>query len=54
MAEYFPDPTTYSRDTVHAELGGLTVEEALLTGQEPGDIWKGIVAHNPQMPAKFR
>jgi hypothetical protein len=54
MAEYFPDPTTYSRDTVHAELGGLTVEEALLTGQEPGDIWEGIVAHNPQMPAKFR
>jgi hypothetical protein len=53
-ADYFPDPTTYSRDTVHAELGGLTVEEALLTGQEPGDIWKGVVAHNPQMPAKFR
>jgi len=54
MAEYFPDPTTYSRDIVHAELGGLTVEEALLAGQEPGDIWKGVVAHNPQMPAKFR
>jgi len=23
-------------------------------GQEPGDIWKGVVAHNPEMPAKFR
>jgi hypothetical protein len=54
IADYFPDSTTYSRDTVHAELGGLTVEEALLKGQEPGDIWKGVVAHNPEMPAKFR
>jgi hypothetical protein len=54
MAEYFPDPTTYSRDIVHAELGGVTVEQALVMGQEPGDIWKGVVAHNPQMPAKFR
>jgi len=54
IADYFPDPTTYSTDTVHGELGGLTVEQALEVGLEPGDIWKGIVAHNPGMPAKFR
>jgi len=54
IAEYFPDPTTYSRDIVHAELGGVTVEQALVMGQKPGDIWKGIVAHNPEMPPKFR
>lgn len=54
IADYFPDPTTYSRDTVHAELGGVTVEQALVMGQEPGDIWKGVVAHNPEMPPKFR
>ncbi|CAB4731663.1 unannotated protein [freshwater metagenome] len=39
---------------MHAELGGVTVEQALVMGQEPGDIWKGVVAHNPEMPAKFR
>ena len=54
IAEYFPDPTTYSRDIVHAELGGVTVEQALVMGQEPGDIWKGVVSHNPEMPPKFR
>ena len=54
IAEYFPDPNTYSRDIVHAELGGVTVEQALVMSQEPGDIWKGVVAHNPEMPAKFR
>ena len=38
IADYFPDPNTYSRDIVHAELGGVTVEQALVMGQEPGDI----------------
>ena len=52
--EAFADADTYSRDTVHAELGGLTVNEALAAGQEPGDIWRGIVKHHPQMPLKFR
>jgi hypothetical protein len=54
IKEYFSDPDTYSRDIVHAELGGVTVNQALEMGQEPGDIWKGIVAHNPDMPAKFK
>jgi len=54
ISDYFSDPDTYSRDIVHAELGGVTVNQALEVGQEPGDIWKAIVAHNPDMPAKFR
>jgi hypothetical protein len=54
ISDYFSDPDTYSRDIVHAELGGVTVNQALEIGQEPGDIWKAIVAHNPDMPAKFR
>ena len=48
--EAFADPDTYSRDIVHSELGGLTVNEALAVGQEPGDIWRGVVAHNPDKP----
>ena len=52
--DYFSDPDTYARDIVHSELGGLTVNEALAGGFEAGDIWKAIVAHNPEMPAKFR
>jgi len=51
---YFSDPDTYSRDIVHAELGGLTVNEALKTEMEIGEIWKAIVAHNPEMPAQYR
>jgi hypothetical protein len=54
ISDYFSDPATFSKDTVHSELGGRTVEQALEDGLEPGDIWKGIVAHNPAMPAKFR
>jgi hypothetical protein len=54
ISDYFSDPDTYSRDIVHAELGGVTVNQALEIGQEPGEIWKAIVAHNPDMPAKFR
>ena len=54
IKEYFSDPDTYSRDIVHSELGGVTVNQALEMGQEPGDIWKAIVAHNPDMPPKFR
>jgi len=52
--DYFSDPDTYSRDIVHAELGGMTVNEAIKSDMEIGDIWKAIVAHNPEMPAKFR
>ena len=54
IKEYFSDPDTYSRDIVHSELGGVTVNQALEMGQEPGDIWKAIVAHNPEMPPKYR
>ena len=48
IKESFPDPDTYSRDIVHAELGGATVNQALDIGFEPGDIWKAIIAHNPE------
>ncbi len=51
---YFSDPITYSQDIVHSELGGRTVNEALASGMEPREIWLGVVAHNPEMPAKFR
>ena len=52
--DYFSDPDTYSRDIVHAELGGRTVNEALASDMEIGDIWKAIVSHNPEMPARYR
>lgn len=48
MKESFPDSDTYARDIVHIELGGATVNQALEIGFEPGDIWKAIVAHNPE------
>ena len=48
IKESFQDPDTYSRDIVHSELGGATVNQALDIGFEPGDIWKAIVAHNPE------
>lgn len=54
LSEYFSDPDTYSRDIVHSELRGRTVNEALAAGEEPGDIWKAVVRHNPEMPFKFR
>ena len=54
MFDYFPDSDTYARDIVHSELGGRTVNEALKAGDEPGDIWKAVVKHNPEMPLKFR
>lgn len=49
LSEAFADSDTYSQDIVHAELGGMTVNEALNAGQEPGDIWRGVVAHNPDL-----
>ena len=54
LSEAFPDSDTYSRDIVHAELGGLTVNEALTAGHEPRDIWRGVLAHNPELPAALR
>ena len=52
--DYFSDPDTYSRDIVHAELGGRTVNEALASDMEIGDIWRAIVAHTLEMPARYR
>ena len=49
--DYFSDPDTYSRDIVHAELGGRTVNEALASDMEIG---RAIVAHNLEMPARYR
>ena len=54
MRDYFPDSITYAQDIVHSELGGQTVNQALDMGMEAGDIWKAVVEHNPEMPAKFR
>ncbi|MEI6217244.1 MAG: DUF3046 domain-containing protein [Actinomycetes bacterium] len=54
ISDYFADPDTYSRDMVHSELGGRTINEALAAGEEPGDIWKAVIRHNPEMPLKFR
>jgi Protein of unknown function (DUF3046) len=54
LREAFADADTYSRDIVHAELGGLTVNEALIAGHEPQDIWRGVVAHNPDLPPRVR
>ena len=54
ISTYFNDPLTYAQDIVHSELGGRTVNEALAAGIEPREIWLGVVAHNPEMPAKFR
>jgi hypothetical protein len=54
MNDYFSDADTYSRDIIHSELKGQTVNEALIAGQDPGEIWKAIVQHNPEMSIKFR
>jgi Protein of unknown function (DUF3046) len=49
LNEAFADSDTYARDIVHAELGGRTVNEAIVAGFEPRDIWRGVVAHNPDL-----
>jgi hypothetical protein len=54
MKDYFVDADTYARDIVHAELGGLTINEALARDFEAGDIWRAVVAHNPEMPQRYR
>jgi len=54
MGDYFTDADTYARDIVHAELGGLTINEALARDFEAGDIWRAVVAHNPEMPQRYR
>lgn len=54
LNEYFSDAETYARDIVHSELGGRTVNQAIESDMEIGEIWKAVVAHNPEMPAAFR
>ncbi|NBV95717.1 MAG: DUF3046 domain-containing protein [Actinobacteria bacterium] len=54
LRDYFPDSDTYSQDVVLSALGGVTVNEAITRGDEPGEIWKAVLMHNPQMPSKFR
>jgi hypothetical protein len=54
ISDYFSDPVTYSQDIIHSELGGITVNDAITRGDEPDEIWKAVVRHNPDMPAKYR
>jgi uncharacterized protein (DUF697 family) len=45
---------SYSKDIVLAELGGQTVDQALEMGMEPADIWRAVVAHNPNISPELR
>lgn len=48
LRQNFNDPDTYAQDIVHSELGGATINQALDLGFEPRDIWRAVVAHNPE------
>ena len=48
LAECLPDADTYAEDMILAELGGLSINQALAMGQEADDIWRAFIAHNPQ------
>jgi len=45
---------SYSKDMVLAELGGQTVDQALAMGMEPADIWRAVVAHNPDISQELK
>ena len=45
---------SYSKDMVLAELGGLTIDQALAMGMEPADIWRAVVAHNPDISHELK
>jgi len=45
---------SYAKDMVLAELGGQTIDQALAMGFEPGDIWKAVVRHNPEIKSELR
>jgi len=45
---------SYSRDIVLAELGGQTIDQALAMGMEPADIWRAVVAHNPDISQELK
>ncbi|ASY13513.1 DUF3046 domain-containing protein [Candidatus Nanopelagicus hibericus] len=54
LAAYLPDPDTYARDTIHSELGGISVNDAIAIGMEPDEIWRAVIRHNPSMPEKYK
>ena len=54
ISDYFSDPDTYSQDIVHAELGGLTVNEAIVRGDEPDEIWKILVRREPDIDNRWK
>ena len=54
LAAYLPDPDTYARDTIHSELGGISVNDAIAIGMEPDEIWKAVIRHNPAMATKYQ
>ena len=54
LAAFLPDPDTYARDIIHSELGGISVNDAIVIGMEPDEIWKAVIRHNPAMPEKYK
>ena len=53
IKEYFSDPDTYSRDIVHSELGGVTVNQALEMGQKPAISGKRLLRIIQKCPQSF-
>jgi hypothetical protein len=45
---------SYAKDFVMAELGGQTIDQALAMGMEAADIWRAVVKHNPDIPARLK
>jgi len=54
LAAFLPDPDTYARDIIHSELGGISVNDAIVIGMEPDEIWKAVIRHNPTMADKYK
>lgn len=56
LTEHFGEnwAPSYAKDTVLAELGGQTINQALEMGMEPGDIWRAVLKHNPEIKAELR
>ncbi len=56
MNEHFGEvwAPSYAKDFVMAELGGQCVDDALAMGMEPSDIWRAIVANNPDIARHLR
>jgi hypothetical protein len=43
---------SYARDTVIAELGGRTVEQALAAGEDAKTVWRAVCVARELPPAK--